>query len=84
MNSAELENLCAGWPGVASGIKWHGKGLNVEPEITYTRRPNGPWRKVRLSLVNPAGLVLVPPGLGLIEAGTVSSRPGRCPRRPGT
>ena len=22
MNSAELENLCAGWPGVASGIKW--------------------------------------------------------------
>jgi predicted DNA-binding protein (MmcQ/YjbR family) len=22
MNSAELEKLCAGWPGVASGIKW--------------------------------------------------------------
>jgi predicted DNA-binding protein (MmcQ/YjbR family) len=22
MNSAELENLCAAWPGVASGIKW--------------------------------------------------------------
>jgi len=22
MNSSELEDLCAGWPGVASGIKW--------------------------------------------------------------
>jgi len=22
MNSSELESLCAGWPGIASGIKW--------------------------------------------------------------
>jgi hypothetical protein len=56
-----LYEASPGWgttANVASGIHWHGKGLNVEPKITYTRRNNGAWRKVRLTLLNPAGLVL--------------------------
>jgi hypothetical protein len=55
-----LYEASPGWgktANVASGIHWHGKGLNAKPEIAYTRRNSGAWRKVRLTLLNPADLV---------------------------
>jgi len=34
---------------VATGMKWHGKGLQVHPEVTYGLRNHGVWRRVRLT-----------------------------------
>jgi len=39
---------------VPNGLKWPGQGLRRHPEVQYTLRNDGTWRKVRLTTDDPA------------------------------
>ena len=39
---------------VANGLKWTGQGLQRHPEVQYTLRNDGLWRKVRVTADDPA------------------------------
>lgn len=58
---------------VANGVKWHGQGFGVHPEIMHARKNNGVWRKVRVTGENLADtLVLDIRNLALVDAGTMT------------
>ena len=37
---------------VAHGVRWTGKHAPLHPELTYTDKPDGTWRKLRVSAVD--------------------------------
>src|SRR5262249_22099233 len=44
---------------VARGVKWKGKGVHVHPEVTYSHKNDGTWRKIRVTAENlPDTLIL--------------------------
>jgi hypothetical protein len=52
---AVLYEASPGWghtTRVAHGVKWTGKHLPLRPELTYTDKPDGTWRKIRAAAVD--------------------------------
>jgi hypothetical protein len=44
---------------VARGVEWKGQGLRVRPQVQYSHKNDGVWRRIRARAVNPADTLVL-------------------------
>jgi hypothetical protein len=57
-----LYDASPGWGNmkeVARGVEWHGKGLNVHPEIQRSYKNDGTWQKIHITADNIADTLIL-------------------------